>query len=528
MNKKLILNIVAGVLLLAGVVSLVKYNKEQDVSPDYETQITKAAGLLKKDMDVFLRDAEKTIKKYNETIGQMPHDRLTKDNLDRLSNTVLSAQNSIKGVVIFSDRLNYVFLLNNDSRTTTYANGSDSLLNWVRLDKNLKPVSEWTDTYNFFLNSKNKALLKQFFDRPEKQTWMKIKSEINGRENLTVQLNKVAAADGHRLVVIYIFKTNDFSDYILNKLKKEDPLLTLLTVSGDVFTPIAYNDTIKERQLAQKEEKIKAVFNTWLKNYKGAESRTFSFELNNNIYWVRVDTIDNDLGLKAFALTFNENSLNQIFSMMDSLFLYGGLIAVFSAIALWIGMFVFGRKHKNKTQHDKPEPLSEEKIETLIKQGESGEVEYKSSLRYDYRLEKENKALEDVIIKSIAAFANGRGGVLIIGVDDEGNVLGLQKDFETLKKKDVDYFELHLRKLIKNQFGLHFSDNFLRIQFPEVEGQTIAVITIRSSEKPLYVKTKNKQGQWVEKFYVRLGNSSQEITSLKEIEEYIRHRFNNN
>jgi hypothetical protein len=39
------------------------------------------------------------------------------------------------------------------------------------------------------------------------------------------------------------------------------------------------------------------------------------------------------------------------------------------------------------------------------------------------------------------------------------------------------------------------------------------------------VKVKNNQGKMVEKFYVRSGNSSQEITSLQEINEYINDRF---
>ena len=36
-----------------------------------------------------------------------------------------------------------------------------------------------------------------------------------------------------------------------------------------------------------------------------------------------------------------------------------------------------------------------------------------------------NKDLEQVIVKSVAAFANGQGGTLLIGVKDDGEVLGL-------------------------------------------------------------------------------------------------------
>jgi len=32
-------------------------------------------------------------------------------------------------------------------------------------------------------------------------------------------------------------------------------------------------------------------------------------------------------------------------------------------------------------------------------------------------------------------------------VDDDGNTLGLEKDIDTLSKKDIDGFELHLELL---------------------------------------------------------------------------------
>ena len=106
-------------------------------------------------------------------------------------------------------------------------------------------------------------------------------------------------------------------------------------------------------------------------------------------------------------------------------------------------------------------------------------------------------------------------------------ILGLEPDFNTLKKQDADYFELHLRKLINNQYGIRFSNKHLHIQFPVIDGKTICIIHIYPSDSPLYVKVKNNQGKMVEKFYVRSGNSSQEITSLQEINDYINDRFKN-
>ena len=38
-----------------------------------------------------------------------------------------------------------------------------------------------------------------------------------------------------------------------------------------------------------------------------------------------------------------------------------------------------------------------------------------------------------MILKSIAAFSNGEGGTLLIGVNDEGEILGLENDYTILE-----------------------------------------------------------------------------------------------
>jgi predicted HTH transcriptional regulator len=133
--------------------------------------------------------------------------------------------------------------------------------------------------------------------------------------------------------------------------------------------------------------------------------------------------------------------------------------------------------------------------------------------------------LEFVILKSVAAFANAKGGILFIGVSDDLKILGLEKDFSTLKKQDADYFELHSRKLINNQYGIAFSNENILMEFHIFDNKTICSIQIKASENPVFLKSKNKQGQEIEKFYVRSGNASQEINSLKEVNEYIKIRF---
>jgi predicted HTH transcriptional regulator len=78
---------------------------------------------------------------------------------------------------------------------------------------------------------------------------------------------------------------------------------------------------------------------------------------------------------------------------------------------------------------------SQEDIEKIIGKGlENKFFEFKSSLRWDLKESIINKELEQVVIKTIAAFNNVNGGNLLIGVEDNGNVLGLAFDYKTFKK----------------------------------------------------------------------------------------------
>ena len=107
-------------------------------------------------------------------------------------------------------------------------------------------------------------------------------------------------------------------------------------------------------------------------------------------------------------------------------------------------------------------------VEELINQGENSSLELKTTLRWDLKLNQINKKLEDVVLKTIAAFSNGEGGTLIIGVSDDGEIEGLHHDYATLNNGDKDKFEIHLRNLINNHMVLILQPIYLKITFPEV------------------------------------------------------------
>lgn len=160
---------------------------------------------------------------------------------------------------------------------------------------------------------------------------------------------------------------------------------------------------------------------------------------------------------------------------------------------------------KARIELTRSEPLNEE-FEELILGGESDVVEFKSTLRYDIRNKVVNKKLEFVIAKTITAFLNSEGGILLIGVDDNQNVIGLEDDISTLKKQDIDGFELQLIEVIKKYIGAEYAP-YLKIDFPQIDDRTICVLKVLKSSSPIFISF---EGQ--ESFFVRTGCSSQPLT----------------
>lgn len=94
-----------------------------------------------------------------------------------------------------------------------------------------------------------------------------------------------------------------------------------------------------------------------------------------------------------------------------------------------------------------------DKIMAMIRQGESGTVEFKQSFEHDIRQGTREKRIEDSSMKNIVAFLNTKGGSLIIGVDDDGIPRGLREEVQKFHKGKNDKFLLHFKNKVQNRIG---------------------------------------------------------------------------
>ena len=82
-----------------------------------------------------------------------------------------------------------------------------------------------------------------------------------------------------------------------------------------------------------------------------------------------------------------------------------------------------------------PEITQERPISELIVLGDSVTLEFKSTLQWDVIHDQMNNNLRHSSLKTISAFLNTEGGTLIIGVEDDGTIFGLDNDLKLCPMK---------------------------------------------------------------------------------------------
>ncbi len=154
----------------------------------------------------------------------------------------------------------------------------------------------------------------------------------------------------------------------------------------------------------------------------------------------------------------------------------------------------------------------------LVRTAEHERLERKSTFRWDLRTGTVNKSLERAAVKTVAAFMNSRGGDLLLGVGDRGEAVGLEHDFATLPRKDVDGFQNHFSNVLAAMLGPALR-HYVRLQPFMHEGKKCLRVCVRPSDQPAYVADQDR-----EEFFIRTGNGTTPL-KMSEANKYITARF---
>jgi type I restriction enzyme R subunit len=158
----------------------------------------------------------------------------------------------------------------------------------------------------------------------------------------------------------------------------------------------------------------------------------------------------------------------------------------------------------------------------LIKQGESKTLEFKSSLRWNLREDrKHDRAITHAALKTIAAFLNTEGGDLLLGVADDGSLVGIEVD----RFESNDKYMLHLAQVVRNGLGER-AGTCIDPKIQVVQGRAVCLVSCQRSPEPVFLRWKDSEGDPTGGFYVRNGPGTIKLPP-ESAREYIRTRFPN-
>jgi len=158
--------------------------------------------------------------------------------------------------------------------------------------------------------------------------------------------------------------------------------------------------------------------------------------------------------------------------------------------------------------------------EELIKRGESKTLEFKSTLRWNLKEDRQDdKGVTHAVLKAIAAFLNTEGGDLLIGVADDGSIVGIERD----GLESDDKFMRHLAQVVRNGLGDR-AGTCIDPKTQIVQGKTVCVVSCQRSPEPVFLKWKGMEASTDGDFFVRSGPGTVKLPP-DSAREYIRTRF---
>jgi hypothetical protein len=176
-----------------------------------------------------------------------------------------------------------------------------------------------------------------------------------------------------------------------------------------------------------------------------------------------------------------------------------------------------------------------DKVRALIRDGESKRIEFKETLSLnrvlyektqkgtapsDINIDNKNikKEIETAVLKTIVAFLNSNGGSLVVGVNDNGDITGLENEFDVFYKKSEnpkDDFLLHLKNIQKERIGekyYPFIESRLVSMASNNEERTVLLVECKPSKSPCHLDVKE--------FYIRTNPATDKLEGQAMIDYY--------
>jgi len=211
-----------------------------------------------------------------------------------------------------------------------------------------------------------------------------------------------------------------------------------------------------------------------------------------------------------------EYVFRQITSVLSGNIAENELILFYAEIGAMLGLLtvgIYGFLHKRLSRIEQLKAELQKDMPSIISQGEGPLLEFKSSFRWDLEQSRINRSLEGIVLKTLAGFLNSsHGGTLLIGVADDGSVVGLEKDYQSLKKQNQDGFEQAVMTAVSANLGADLCSH-VHVLFHVVDNKDICRLIATPALRPVFLTQGNTP-----KLYVRTGGATRDLNIQEALE----------
>ena len=157
-------------------------------------------------------------------------------------------------------------------------------------------------------------------------------------------------------------------------------------------------------------------------------------------------------------------------------------------------------------------------LKELIDKGETNRVEFKVAACWNAAQRRKDDSMRDNVVQEVVAFLNScEGGTVLIGVEDDGTVVGLGDDYKAAngQKQNRDGYSLFLLDILRNNLDSTGTPAY-KISFGSIQEKDVCRIDVEPAAEPVYTKHGD--------FYVREGNRKRRL-SAQETVGYTKQRW---
>lgn len=328
---------------------------------------------------------------------------------------------------------------------------------------------------------------------------------------------------GVRFILAFDVSLSDIAKSLSTINVSKDDIAFLISPKGEVILPPGNKHIIKGSSdkgslyVPGDDHSNYIIFdsvNNWLINHSKLDQPT-SFSRNGKLWWYKVFTLDTYHNSIYAGVIVPEKELLDIISENMTFIL--SAIAILIILALTMANILVKKYAHQLKDVPKTSILSQDftnEIYNLLHLGESETLEFKSTMRKNLKTGKNGKEIEIAWLKGLVGFMNTHGGILLIGVDDDANILGIDND----EFENEDKILLHFKNLLSQHIGLEFS-NYINLIINQIEGKTVLVIECERADRPAFLYHKNS-----EDFYIRSGPASVKL-SISKVLKYVKYRY---